>query len=271
VPSAEQEREFFNHIKLSNGTFKVTSAGRLDDLNLEMIKVWHEFKSRPVELMDVGVSSGITTMEWLEMLRRCGADVRIVATDLQLSARLVRLLPGCDVLLDCFGNPLQYSIGRLAVRPWNKNIDIATGFAVIREITKALYRIISRLRPPQDGQDVLLISRRFEHRDEITFCQDDVMGDVAGEFVRRFQVVRVANLLNRAYFSEELIRKAVSNLRRRLAGDGSFLIVNRTHADGRNHGTIFRLSREGSFEVRSRIGMGSEIEPIVLNLEPEGR
>jgi hypothetical protein len=48
-------------------------------------------------------------------------------------------------------------------------------------------------------------------------------------------------------------------------GAGSFLIVNRTHADGNNYGTIFRLNDANKFEIVAKMRDGSEIEDIVLS------
>ena len=54
-------------------------------------------------------------------------------------------------------------------------------------------------------------------------------------------------------------------------GAGSFLIVNRTHADGSNNGTIFQLSEANKFEIVARMRDGSEIEDIVLSPDAEER
>jgi hypothetical protein len=80
----------------------------------------------------------------------------------------------------------------------------------------------------------------------------------------------VANLLNRGYFDEAQLRRAVDNLKDRLMGAGSFLIVNRTHADGSNNGTIFQLSEANKFEIVARMRDGTEIEDIVLSPDADG-
>ena len=90
----EQEATFFNEVRLANGVCKTTADHRMDDLNEVVLSRWHATAFRPKEIMDVGVSSGITTVEWLEALSGAGLKVRVVGTDVSLSAHIVPLWPG---------------------------------------------------------------------------------------------------------------------------------------------------------------------------------
>ena len=54
-----QEAAFFASIRLRNGTYKTTDHHRLDDLNEMVIGEWKKLGSKPSQIMDVGVSSGI--------------------------------------------------------------------------------------------------------------------------------------------------------------------------------------------------------------------
>ena len=54
------ERSFFTSIRLKNGTYKTTHGRRLDDLNDLVNRCLP--RGRLLELMDVAVSSGITTI-----------------------------------------------------------------------------------------------------------------------------------------------------------------------------------------------------------------
>jgi hypothetical protein len=67
-----------------------------------------------------------------------------------------------------------------------------------------------------------------------------------------------------ARFSADEIRRAARNLKERLIGPGSSLIVNRTANDGTNNATLFALTKAWRFAVQARFGSGSEIEDIVL-------
>src|SRR6516165_3257303 len=89
--TAAHEATFFTDLRLGNGVFKKTSDRRLDDLNEVILSRWQETAFRPREIMDVGVSSGITTAEWLEGLSQAGLKVRMTATDLALWGHIVPL------------------------------------------------------------------------------------------------------------------------------------------------------------------------------------
>src|ERR1700733_561055 len=90
----KQEVAFFASIRLRNGTFKTTDHHRLDDLNMLVIGEWQKLDRKPRQIMDVGVSSGISSLEWADALTRAGIDAEILATDLCMRGSLVRLLPG---------------------------------------------------------------------------------------------------------------------------------------------------------------------------------
>src|SRR5579872_5578450 len=79
VRSAEVERRFFGRLRLPNGTWKTTYAGRLDDLNDALLPFMP--RDRPAALMDVAVSSGVSTIEWSDHLSAHEIVHSIVATD----------------------------------------------------------------------------------------------------------------------------------------------------------------------------------------------
>jgi hypothetical protein len=99
----------------------------------------------------------------------------------------------------------------------------------------------------------------------LSFAEDDILAPNPEHLRGRFNAIRVANLLNHGYFDAAQLRRAVDNLKDRLIGADSFLIVNRTHADGTNHGTLFRLTEANKFEIVAKMRDGSEIEDIVLS------
>jgi hypothetical protein len=78
-------------------------------------------------------------------------------------------------------------------------------------------------------------------------------------------VVRAANILNRAYFSDTQLRQMLANLKRSLTA-GGVLMVCRTGEGNRTAGTLFRLTDEGEFSVVERLNEGSELEDLVTSL-----
>ncbi|MGH6679260.1 MAG: hypothetical protein ACREDL_10105 [Bradyrhizobium sp.] len=263
----KQEAAFFASIRLRNGTFKTTDHHRLDDLNVLVIGEWQKLDHKPRQIMDVGVSSGITSLEWAEALTRAGINADILATDLSMRGSLVRLLPGYEVLLDRDGKVLQHILGNRPVR-WSldgpRDFFRSTGFVVpaLNALASALLLLTNGRHR---GKDMLLVNPRARNDARLRFAEDDILAANPEHLLGRFDAIRVANLLNHGYFDAAQLRRAVNNLRDRLVGAGSFLIVNRTHADGANHGTIFRLGEANKFEIVARMRDGSEIEDIVLS------
>src|ERR1700719_4541583 len=87
APTPEMEEAFFEGIQLPDGTFKTTADHRLDDLNEAMLA--HLPRRRPLRVKDVAVSSGISALEWYDMLRAHRIAFQMTATDMWLRARLV--------------------------------------------------------------------------------------------------------------------------------------------------------------------------------------
>lgn len=250
----EQEATFFAELRLANGVYKITSDHRLDDLNEVTLSRWHATGFRPKEIMDVGVSSGITTVEWLEALSGAGLSVHMIGTDLSLSAHIVPLWPGAYALKTADGHVLRF-FGP-TIEGW-KNLR---GYGILRGLA---YRVAARRCSRRDK--LLLLSPRALRCHAIEWVEDDVLSPNSTQFLQRFDVIRAANILNRYYFSGDQLRRAVANLKERLAGPGARLIVNRTWLeDDSNHATMFQLTEAGHFEAEERLGQGSEIEDVVL-------
>src|ERR1700722_9282293 len=102
------ERAFFSNIIVRNGTFKTTNHRRLDDLN-QLVQRYLP-PDRPLQIMDVAVSSGISTAEWIAALDRAGISYRIVAGDLFIAGFLISVDDGVRVLVDSSGYVLQFDI-----------------------------------------------------------------------------------------------------------------------------------------------------------------
>lgn len=277
------ERQFFASIRLSNGVLKTTTAHRLDDVNEALTEVFRRLGAEPRAFLDVAVSSGISTMEWFEALRRAGLRPSMTATDLTMTAYVVRLCGWWHALVDREGYPLHYDFWGMTLRPWSPRRFYVFGHAVLTGLCRAVYRriaqrveIVERLdrldgNPPAIGDPVIkaqvtLVTRRLRECKDIELLDDDITKPTPPRLLGRFDVVRAANILNRGYFSLSEIRQVVTHLRERLTGSGALLVVARTEDKGGNHGSIFRLDGKGSFSLVGRIGRGSEIENVVLSL-----
>lgn len=278
---AEQEtleRNFFSSIRLRNGTYKYTYSHRLDDLNELVMRLLP--KARPLRVMDVAVSSGISTLEWMEALERASVGHEMMAGDLSVNAYLLSVGRRLHVLTDETGFPLQFDVFGRAIPnpPWRRHR--ALYFLPLRLLKKALAAQFgeavddnSKARGQQSAarnsvncQRIALVSPRLQQQAGLKVVEDDILSD-APPVANGFHVLRAANILNKAYFDKQTLTRMTSNLRRRLTPDGLFVVCS-TDSGGANHGTVFALTRNGSFESIARIGNGSEIEDLILELPP---
>jgi hypothetical protein len=263
--SAADEAAFFASIRLANGTFKSTAEGRMADLDAALAEELARAACRRPDVLDIGISSGITTVELRDALRRAGLQPRLVGTDRLIEARLVTLGPGLRVLVDPDGHVLQFDLCGLALRPWLRRLDYLTFYWVIAWGLRRLFagRMV---RARGQGGRLRLLTRRLDANDDIDVMQDD-LGQPNAAFAGRFDVVRAANVLNLAYFDRAALARHIATLVGYLR-PGGWLVLNRTHGDGRNHGTVFRRAPTGALTVVARVGRGSEIESIVADLGP---
>ena len=94
---------------MKNGTYKITRSHRLDDLNDLVNQL---VPRRHLEVMDVAVSSGTTTLEWIEALHKTGIDRDMTAGDSFMFGFIVPIGKNLHVLADKSGHPLQFEVFR---------------------------------------------------------------------------------------------------------------------------------------------------------------
>ena len=92
------ESRFFSSLKMRNGTFKLTQPCRFAALEAEFRSVIAERAAHFRHVLDVGVSTGLTTIELADFLRAQGASARVVGTDLFVQAHLVESPPDLECL-----------------------------------------------------------------------------------------------------------------------------------------------------------------------------
>ena len=265
------EKTFFKSVGLPNGTWKTTAHRRLDNLNA----LAQQFlpANRPLEIMDVACSSGVSTVEWLESLSDAGIECRMTAGDASVNAFLLSIGDNLRALVDRKGRVMQYEVAGVGLEvPVRKRKLPRYGLPVLVLKTMAmllgptLSNLKSAAREARWGarwRPVQLVSPSIRGRRDLEVVEDDIL--VNRSFVRCFHVVRAANILNLGYFDKATLVAMLSNLRNRLH-DGGVLIVCRTVPGDVNHGTVFGLDRDRRLRVLARLNDGSEIESIALEL-----
>ncbi len=277
------EEQFFYSIELSNGTHKRTWAGRLDDVDRATVAAFKKLGISPTKFMDVAVSSGVSTVSWFEALQHAGFRPHMTATDLTMTAYLLRLHSWLHVLVDRQGFPLQYDVCGYVWRPRCRLRFYPLGNGLLTLLWDRLYRhvagqhdLLGRLKslgghPPATNDPVIkaeikLATHRLRNNRDIELLDDDILAPNPPSLQRRFDVIRAANILNRSYFPTEQLRVAISHLRERLTGAGACLLIVRTDESSTNNGTLFSLNPDETFSVVAQMGKGSEVEDIVLSL-----
>ena len=270
------EREFFSSIKLKNGTYKYTYSNRLDDLNDIVERLLPP--ARPLRIMDVAVSSGITTLEWMEKLKRAGIEHHMTAGDLTINAYLVSIGERLHALVDKTGYPLQFDIwGRPAPNPPGKR-NLAMYFLPLFVIKTVLQRQFARMRMVADEGELFrrrgvscrrikLVSPRLKRPENLTLIEDDIARNAG--LRRSFHVMRAANILHREYFDDPALTAIVNNLRSRLLDNGLLIICKTEDPPLGNMASVYRLNNDRRFEIIAGVGGGSELDEMILELPPE--
>jgi hypothetical protein len=264
--SARSEAAFFGALKTANDTFKSTATGRLAMVDQAIIRQLDAAAAQPRSVLDLGISSGVTTLELAQALWRSGRPVSVTGTDRAMTGYLVELPWGCRALVEPGGHILQYDLRGVALRPWNRRLDYLTGMALIRRLIDAQLapRARARLDVGRACSPVPLVSPRLARAGGVELVEDDIAVE-NHRFYARFGLIRAANILNRHYFSEAGLEAAVRNVRSYLAGAGSWLAVVRTHGGGDHRGTLFRMNDAGNLDLVERWGGGSEVEGAFLS------
>lgn len=260
------EDRFFTDLKTYNNTFKRTASHRFHDLDDCCVRHFDEMGVRLGEVLDIGVSSGSTTLDLSDRLHAAGQSARIVGTDLSLTGYLMQVTPWLRALVDENGHPLQYELFGKAIRAWGRRADYVTGMILVRGLLHFLCedRVHRRLHE-HDGslRPLQLLSPRLRNRADIRIEKNDIFSRT-GHFIERFDFIRAANILNRGYFDETTLRRGFANVVSYLSGPGAWLLVARTNGAA-NVATLFRVAPDGrQLLVVDRIGGGSEVERLAL-------
>jgi hypothetical protein len=271
----EREDLFFHSIELRNGTRKTTRHRRLDDLNALVQKLLP--MQRPLEIMDVAVSSGVSTAEWLIELERAGVECNMLAGDAVVDAFLISVGPRLRALVDRTGHLMQLDVGGEAIRMPPPRRRDRMRYLPYRLLMKAAAGLFDLSRGAKGGPTqhrlgiaclpLTLMSPSLSQLPQLRAVEDDILLNTS--YTQRFHVLRAANILNLAYFDTATLERMVRNLRSRLL-PGGLLIVCRTNEQSVNNATVFTLEKDGRLTATAHLNEGSEITDLVLRLPAAG-
>ncbi|MFV0446493.1 MAG: hypothetical protein ACK5Q5_23210 [Planctomycetaceae bacterium] len=210
---------------------------------------------RPVAVLDVGVSSGVSTVELSTALREQGWLYRLSGIDLYLEARLVRSLFGAVLFLPP-DDILQSDVLGFAFPNTPPSRISGWIFGAVRPLLRRRWR-------RGMGSECVPLLCSAARRSDITFVSGDVLGEVyPPDPAQHFDLIRVANVLNASYFTASQLRTACHNLARKLSRQGSLLVARST--DDGNVATVYQRDAD-QLRVMDHYRGGVEIDEAMLD------
>lgn len=262
----DTEQRFFAGLLLRGGVFKTTHHNRLDDANALLVPAAAALARRPLRVLDVGCSSGVSTVELHRALTAAGVASEVVGTDLMTAARHVRRADGCALLLDDDEQPIQVEVGRWA-GSWRwppRKVDLAVRPARVARAHWLLRAEVDEFRAALHAEregfrvtSVPLTSSLVASEPGVTVVAEDL---AAPTVPGAFDVIRAANILNPVYFGEARLREMIRVTLGRLADPGLLLITQTI--GGINHATLFRRE-QGAVQAVGELHGGNDVARLV--------
>lgn len=256
--SSGAETAFYSSIETSNKTKKATEPGRLSSVDAVFFETLDRLGLRPETVMDVGVSSGQTTVDWLEGFKARGRKINMLATDYVMDVYIYSLGWGITATAEPNGHLLQIELLGIPIRTYKRRRDYLIGAWLWRRLLCTFVR--SKLATAGRQGPFKLVSPKLKGEPGVQLLNDDILAVTPTHLVGRADVVRVANLMQAVYFTDDQMKRAARNIRDRCRGAGSLVIICRDFG-GQIDCSIMRLTTKNTFVVEARMGSGSEAEP----------
>jgi len=258
------EDAFFAKLRLPNGTYKTTGHGRLHALDAWLAQ---RMPASAARLLDVAVSSGVTTVDLIETLRAHGHTPHVTACDLCITAYIRDAAPGLEVLLDSKGRVLQLSTPALVKgRPHDPQGSFARAMLAKAFRATEWFCGDGEGLPKKTDRPVQLISRKLLAQSDVEVAEHDLF-EARPEWSGRFDVIRAANILNKDYFDDTQLLHLAHQLGGYLR-EGGRLLVARTDEANVTTASLFTRPTDGKFALVDRYGAGSLIESLLLSGRP---
>ncbi len=233
------------------GTWKTTQKFRHNTSD-DLIINWANSKS---QILDVGASDGVTS---LDLIKKLGMKFdRYIVTDAYLTVFVMSCSDGTyfydglsnDAFMKVTDTFVGYADDKDALFPFGLIARIFLCQAPTFEVGKA--KEISLCQPE------LIAQSKVDPR--LRVKEWNILTPWAGEMV---DMIKVANVLNKHYFSNDKIKMAARNLYRALQPNGKLVIV-----ENRDKEKISVFQKEtNKFKLIRSENSGSEIEYLIQDL-----
>jgi len=248
-----------------------------------LIRVLDRRGMRPKVVMDVGVASGVTTVDLKRALERQGFEFQTIATDRTIHCYVVGLHDDLDVLVEPSGHILKVELHGRDFAPWCSLTDYLDGLFLVKAAVRRYVHWRFRragLRFPLEGPGATrrpgglsidgpygMVTPELKGRPDVTILEGDILVPPPPGLTGVADVIRLAHVIRPDRFSADEIRRIVRNVRTQ-CNDGALVIVCRSNPRARVRaalkGSIFLAVPGGGFELEERIGAGSEFERYFL-------
>lgn len=224
-------------------SFKTTSRARFPKTVDILGKI--DFSRKPV-VLDIGASDGITSLHLISTL----SFAKYYVTDLHIEVGYAQVDGKC-YFYDREGSCILYASDKFIVYPPDARNVFPFGW-LARQFFKDAPNPFSQMpKLPLVNPEVLQTSQ------QVQVLSYDVFEPWHNEPV---DLVVVANMLNRRYFSENQMADAVGNMIQAAGQRGRIAIIESREYE---RSTIFRVGEQGLW-VEHEVGGGAEIRDFVL-------
>lgn len=243
-----------------DGSWKRTLPRRLQRSESVLCRLLRaDSPGETLDVLDLGASDGITTVELLHALRRAGmAGARLHLADLTLTLHCY----GAGALVEyrtARGEAVLARLGRLGLRLPRSPRRFDGLSTLLARLYLSLASIRARL---QETGTISLINPTVRAEPDLAAFEFDVLGrdDALGG---GFDAIRASNVLNKENFTQNQLLCALGKLNAYLR-EGGYLLVSRSDiaAGEIERGSVWRRRGPGFIPVED-FGGGSEISAVV--------
>ena len=209
-----------------DSTFKTTSYNRMKDINLKLkYHIKKKFSQKKIILCDFGVSSGQSTLELYKDLKRYNIKY-IYGFDKQIFIKIYKIKNFVF---------LFSSKNDLLMVEYNKYCLRYRYFLIFKNIEKFLLYFLDIFKIKFKKSKVL--TPDLDTIEKCKFFEQDIF-KIEKKYFNKFDVVRITNLLNYAYFTKNKLKLAIINIKK-ISKENSIILVNRTTSKKNNIGSFF--------------------------------
>ncbi|SRR6266851_80802 len=261
-----------NPFAVKNAVFKRTATGRFNEFDTKTIELLRGLPAlrESCVVHDMAVSDARTACDFFDKLASEFGDVlEFYATDLCLKVSSLRRHGGrLTVVIDRDERILQIVFPPFVLpvatrEPWLAYpVNRLLRAVLMRTAVKRLMRLLRESGDALERREIMLLCREARVRLQRNPNFRVETYDALEEPPRKYAVVRAMNIFNRAYFPDNVLARAVSNVFESLNEGGVLVTGSNQDAGSTVNGTIYRKIG-GGFIPLYKSALGSQVDHII--------